>query len=467
MVVFAHNSQSGKSVSDLDWDEFEQFAETADVLYRYDPNVPGGDKPQGLPWPYHNLTCQTLSSRKAPALPKGLVKIPLSESMREALVATLTRKDSPEMRSTAAGAAQDVGDKRFFGQTLEGQLLLPPVYSRKQMDEVTQMLRDAARGHLPKLPGDANGGQVSIIDTEKGQVVGGFAAGATIAVVPLGPVASDVAAASGVLPMPTREFIIGKSLAEMSVGTGQMIVGGLMSTGGTGLSMTGGGAILGVPTCVAGAAIATNGAIAFASGATTLVLAMCHWDELPAAQPLAASATDPKSSIGRPAAAQAGQSPPNSQAARGITGAADKATSPATSPAKPSAPPNSATPSTDQPKRSPGGQLGSGTQVSPNTTRWIKCTGQVHHAISKKIYDALQEHATLKNVYKARDNRFVTQAIDKAAHKGYETWHRNMEKQVEAWLDQYKRATPAQFEAYLRDLYRTDKELSWRFPNGL
>ena len=59
MVVVAHNSQSGKSVSDRDWEEFEQFAETADVVYRYDPNAPGGDKPQGLPWPYHNLTCQT------------------------------------------------------------------------------------------------------------------------------------------------------------------------------------------------------------------------------------------------------------------------------------------------------------------------------------------------------------------------------------------------------------------------
>ncbi len=210
-----------------------------------------------------------------------------------------------------------------------------------------------------------------------------------------------------------------------------------------------------------------GGAIAFASGATTLVLAMCHWDELPAAQPLAASAMDPKSSVGRPAAAQAAQSPPNSQAARGITGAADKATKPATSPAKPTAPPNSSTLSTGQPKRSPGGQLGSGKQASPNTTTWTKCTGQVHHAISKTIHDALQKHDTLKNVYKARDNRFVTQAIDKAAHKGYETWHRNMEKQVEAWLDRYKDATPAQFEAYLRDLYRTDKELSWRFPNGL
>jgi hypothetical protein len=34
------------------------------------------------------------------------------------------------------------------------------------------------------------------------------------------------------------------------------------------------------------------------------------------------------------------------------------------------------------------------------------------------------------------------------------------------WLKKYRNATPAQFEAYLRDLYKTDNTLNWRFPNG-
>ena len=73
----------------------------------------------------------------------------------------------------------------------------------------------------------------------------------------------------------------------------------------------------------------------------------------------------------------------------------------------------------------------------------------------------------LKDVYKARDNRFVTQAIDKAAHNGYDTWHRSYERQVKKWLKDFPEATPAQFEAYLFDLYKTDNALNWRFPNGL
>lgn len=79
----------------------------------------------------------------------------------------------------------------------------------------------------------------------------------------------------------------------------------------------------------------------------------------------------------------------------------------------------------------------------------------------------LQGHYTLKNVYKYRDPRFVTQAIDKQAHRGYQKWHKQMEDNVIAWLRREGRATPAQFEAYLRDLYKTDKTLNWRFPNGL
>jgi GTP-binding protein EngB required for normal cell division len=91
----------------------------------------------------------------------------------------------------------------------------------------------------------------------------------------------------------------------------------------------------------------------------------------------------------------------------------------------------------------------------------------MHHAISKRIHDALEKHKNLKGVYKYRDNRFVTQAIDKAAHNGWQKWHQNMERQVVDWLEQHETATQAQFEKYLRDLYRMDKELAPRFPNGL
>ena len=73
----------------------------------------------------------------------------------------------------------------------------------------------------------------------------------------------------------------------------------------------------------------------------------------------------------------------------------------------------------------------------------------------------------MKNVYKERDPRFVTQAVDKAAHNGYDAWHRGYERQVKDWLDINKKATPAQFEAYLTNLYKTDTEIVRRFPGGL
>ena len=104
--------------------------------------------------------------------------------------------------------------------------------------------------------------------------------------------------------------------------------------------------------------------------------------------------------------------------------------------------------------------------MGKNTTMWYKCTGEWHHGISKKIHKALENHDVLKGVYKARDDRFLTQAFNKNAHKGYQKWHRAMEEKVVNWIKQFDKATPYEFEAYLRDLYKTDKELNWRFPNG-
>jgi len=135
---------------------------------------------------------------------------------------------------------------------------------------------------------------------------------------------------------------------------------------------------------------------------------------------------------------------------------------PAPVPAKPAPPPAQTTQTVTRDKTT--GKIV--TPASTRTTTRTKTTGQMHHGISKAIHKALQDHDTLKNVYKQRDSRFVTQALDKSAHKGYETWHRNMETKVIEWLDKNDLATPAQFEAYLRHLYKTDKELSWRFPNG-
>ena len=94
-----------------------------------------------------------------------------------------------------------------------------------------------------------------------------------------------------------------------------------------------------------------------------------------------------------------------------------------------------------------------------------RAIGQVHHAISRAVFRALQEHRVLRGLYRVRDPRFVLRAADKTAHRGYQQWHRELDKEVADWLRANETATPAQFEAYLRSLYERP-DLIQRFPRG-
>jgi hypothetical protein len=76
----------------------------------------------------------------------------------------------------------------------------------------------------------------------------------------------------------------------------------------------------------------------------------------------------------------------------------------------------------------------------------VRTTGQTHHVISTRIARALEENPNLAGRYSARDPRFTTQAVDAAAHRGYQTWHRQLDEEVVGWLQRNR--------------------LSWRFPNG-
>ncbi len=93
------------------------------------------------------------------------------------------------------------------------------------------------------------------------------------------------------------------------------------------------------------------------------------------------------------------------------------------------------------------------------------CTGQLHHVISKPIAKALEEHRTIRGLYKPRDPRFVTRAVDEEAHCGYQEWHRRVDEEVVEWLRRNKRATPKEFEAFLREIYDRPEMLA-RFPLG-
>ena len=329
---YTYNETTHDMVSDEDAEAFWEAARTAGTMYRYDPNAPSDPGPR-LPWPYHRMTCDEVSSGDVPPLPKGMKEIVISHEMREAMVRALT---APGLRTRAA-----VDNAYKPSPELVGQVLLAPPQPEDYttaIQELGQMLRDAARDKLPKVkrqgagPSDAD---ISIIDTKTGQIVGGLGAGFAIGSVPGGTFIAQGVMASG--DKPTREFMLAEGFGEMASGGVQFGVGTGMAAGGGGLSLTGGGALVGVPTCTAGIALAANGTVTFINGGRKVIVALCHWNELPAA-PSAAAAN----ASGSTSAAAAASTAPTSGASGGapVKPAATAAATPvpATKPAAPKTP---------------------------------------------------------------------------------------------------------------------------------
>ena len=105
-------------------------------------------------------------------------------------------------------------------------------------------------------------------------------------------------------------------------------------------------------------------------------------------------------------------------------------------------------------------------RVADKSSKAIKTVGQKHHAISKKVARALDDHSNLAGKYKIRDPRFTTRAKDLSLHRGYQKWHRGLDDEVVGWLEQHRKAAPKEFEDFLRRCYNKH-DLKNRFPNGL
>lgn len=110
-------------------------------------------------------------------------------------------------------------------------------------------------------------------------------------------------------------------------------------------------------------------------------------------------------------------------------------------------------------------QVEEAAQASSDAPEPPECKGQEHHLISRLIAKALAKHRTLIGLYKARDPRFVTRAKDEDSHCGYQQWHRDVDREVVEWLRVHPKATPKQFEDFLREIYSRPEMLA-RFPNG-
>ena len=94
----------------------------------------------------------------------------------------------------------------------------------------------------------------------------------------------------------------------------------------------------------------------------------------------------------------------------------------------------------------------------------VNAVGQFHHILSNKIVNALSKHPTLKGVFNREDPGWIFRALDKAAHKGYEKWHREYDAKVVKWLETNPEATREDFVKYINKLYQ-EPDLSQRIPN--
>ena len=92
-------------------------------------------------------------------------------------------------------------------------------------------------------------------------------------------------------------------------------------------------------------------------------------------------------------------------------------------------------------------------------------SGQIHHVVSRRIARAVESHPVLAGKYAPRDSRFVTQAADILAHRGYQRWHIDLDAEVSQWLAANPNAAEADLEAFLQWRY-SQPDLLERFPNG-
>jgi len=97
-----------------------------------------------------------------------------------------------------------------------------------------------------------------------------------------------------------------------------------------------------------------------------------------------------------------------------------------------------------------------GAQGLSSTSAAITATGQRHHLLTSKIMRALGSHDNLKGVFNRENARFIYNAADEAAHRGYQKWHRRYDKEVTDWIENNKQATPEEFIQYLDELHQQE-----------
>lgn len=93
-------------------------------------------------------------------------------------------------------------------------------------------------------------------------------------------------------------------------------------------------------------------------------------------------------------------------------------------------------------------------------------TGQLHHAISEKVFEALEKMPKLKGNFKLRDAQFAARAATREAHVGYQKWHQALDKEVVRYIEKTPDLDPKTFASWLYKRYM-QPDLAKRFPGGL
>lgn len=65
-----------------------------------------------------------------------------------------------------------------------------------------------------------------------------------------------------------------------------------------------------------------------------------------------------------------------------------------------------------------------------------------------------------------KDPTLATRAATPEVHRGYQTWHRQLDSTVVEWVEVNAKASVDEFEAFLRSLYNSPT-MRARFPEGL
>lgn len=84
-------------------------------------------------------------------------------------------------------------------------------------------------------------------------------------------------------------------------------------------------------------------------------------------------------------------------------------------------------------------------------------TGQMHHVITRKVE---RQMALNPNLIGINRSDYVVQAVDKAAHRGYQTWHREYDKQLLNFLADHRACTASEFKNFVNAIYRTPEMIA-------